>query len=422
MGPVTRLVGNGIGMVKEYQAHQSRSKDPKAATQSQERAEYSDDDYTDTDEAQWNLDEIQDEAAPHRPGREETNVDKILTRFFQNHPAPSAGAIPGQLPLPVVIPQRRPGSKLRGFVHAYAPMLEGCDIDQKTWFDFLDGFGSAIKYSPAFHVTNLAVGIGAMGVSIAASPTVITAAVAWTIHMSIETTRRGYIRYQSNKYLDSKNENLFKPRGLYCMIFAYKPDSKKPFIDVDPEQAINAGVAKRELNGGHRFGGTAGVAHDDLELPECAPLIFPELDALPGDKKKGKMSQNMDFLTEYFDRRSRAKFAAKNPDSRLNAMSEDQFASRFSDPNHAANNGGLLNLLSGGNINRPTIRQRLGDRRADRNAREGGRGGIRQLRQQYGPIAVARKKLHEDVVYMMVVNLPSREEMAEAEAIMKASR
>ncbi len=85
------------------------------------------------------------------------------------------------------------------------------------------------------------------------------------------------------------NDKLFKPRGLYCMIFAYKPDSKKAFVDMDPEHAINAGVAKRELRGGNKFGGPSGVAHDDLELPECAPLVFPQLDALPDEKKKGKV-------------------------------------------------------------------------------------------------------------------------------------
>jgi hypothetical protein len=49
--------------------------------------------------------------------------------------SPSQGPIKGRLPCPVIIPQRRPRDKKRGFVRAYAPVLESCGIDQKTFLD-----------------------------------------------------------------------------------------------------------------------------------------------------------------------------------------------------------------------------------------------------------------------------------------------
>ena len=44
---------------------------------------------------------------------------------------------------PVVIPQRRPGSKTRGFIRAYAPVLADFDIDQETFLGFLKAFHKA---------------------------------------------------------------------------------------------------------------------------------------------------------------------------------------------------------------------------------------------------------------------------------------
>lgn len=48
-----------------------------------------------------------------------------------------------KLQCPVVIPQRRPGSKTRGFIRAYAPVLSNHDIDQETFLTFLKSFHKA---------------------------------------------------------------------------------------------------------------------------------------------------------------------------------------------------------------------------------------------------------------------------------------
>ena len=61
------------------------------------------------------------------------------------HPAPTTPRPTAKLPMPVVLPQRRPRNRNRGFVRAYAPVLADQDIDQPLFFDFLDGFEKAIR-------------------------------------------------------------------------------------------------------------------------------------------------------------------------------------------------------------------------------------------------------------------------------------
>lgn len=49
------------------------------------------------------------------------------------------------LPLPVAIPQQRPGSKGRGFIAAYAPSLGQCGIDQTTFLHFINDCNGALE-------------------------------------------------------------------------------------------------------------------------------------------------------------------------------------------------------------------------------------------------------------------------------------
>jgi hypothetical protein len=52
-----------------------------------------------------------------------------------------------KLPCPVIVPQRRPRNKERGFVRAYAPVLEQCGISQDLFLKFLDDWAVASKVS-----------------------------------------------------------------------------------------------------------------------------------------------------------------------------------------------------------------------------------------------------------------------------------
>ena len=127
-------------------------------------------------EQEWNLDDAQDEVyedAEKPPGydslfttmpstsdvklaSEEELEDQFLRKHpipqdLQNQPRPS-----GRLPLTVVLPQRRPKDRSRGFIRAYAPVLENCGIDQTTWLSFLDTFQKSSAANPWLNAINMA--------------------------------------------------------------------------------------------------------------------------------------------------------------------------------------------------------------------------------------------------------------------------
>jgi hypothetical protein len=57
------------------------------------------------------------------------------------------GELSGALPCPVILPQRRPRTKARGFIRAYAPVLAGVGLSQDTWMDFLNQWDESSKVS-----------------------------------------------------------------------------------------------------------------------------------------------------------------------------------------------------------------------------------------------------------------------------------
>ena len=120
-----------------------------------------------TDEADWQLDEAipdttrstspDDVTLGEVPRGEEARklyVDRIVQKFLARHPPSLETAAVGNLPCPVIIPQRRPHKKSRGFVQAYAPVLAECGIDQDTFMEFHKAFfkasqvGHCLSYSP----------------------------------------------------------------------------------------------------------------------------------------------------------------------------------------------------------------------------------------------------------------------------------
>ena len=114
------------------------------------------DELEDNLEDEWNLDDAQDEVTgtplEDPQGKDPSKPDE---KFLRDHPPPKTKLV-GQLPMPVVLPQRRPKERSRGFIRAYAPVLENCGIDQTTWLEFLDVFQKASAANPWISAINLA--------------------------------------------------------------------------------------------------------------------------------------------------------------------------------------------------------------------------------------------------------------------------
>ncbi|KAI9718090.1 MAG: hypothetical protein M1812_004348 [Candelaria pacifica] len=475
-GLLVGLVGKGIGLTREAQAarkapspskgknedtmkeelHQSQS-EPADQKDSQSQAhldgQKNDDtvheEEVDNDEEQWDLDDAQREYAgppAYESSQQGMGVDDIVQTFTQQHSL-THETVPTLLPCPVILPQRRPKNKSRGFVRAYAPVLNDCGIDQATFLDFLDSFDKAIKASPVFIVAQVA--FQAMGM-VPEPATQIASAVGSVV---VETARRVTILKQTNKFLEQMNDKLFKPHGLFCLMMSFKPGRGSSAEPMDITQRIAKSGNSGMMNSLRR---SDGKTIGELQLPEAAPLIFPALDALPEEQKVNAFKSSGNFMADYFDRRAQAIYIAQNPDSKLNVAPPPKFASRYSDPNHPANSGSIVALATGGKIVMPMrkegrrsggpiglVKLAVGVASGNSSVRGeeeyrggkggglgGGLGGGRGRRQRSsdterrpkGPIGMARRSLKQDVVYLMVVNMPSEQEMEAAMVAMNGPR
>jgi len=105
-------------------------------------------------EDDWALDDAQDEIIRDQTPEATPPAGVLEDDFLIHHPPPNYTV--GRLPMPVVLPQRRPKTRSRGFIRAYAPVLENCGIDQATWLEFLDSFERNSAASPWINAINMA--------------------------------------------------------------------------------------------------------------------------------------------------------------------------------------------------------------------------------------------------------------------------
>ena len=122
------------------------------------------------DEADWDLDEAAEEQVrqglswtradvstgdvPYGATEKKAHVDSIVHSFLEKHPCSSKPKDTAELDCPVIIPQRRPGNRRRGFVHAYAPALADCGIDETTFSHFLKDLYRASQASRTLYAVD----------------------------------------------------------------------------------------------------------------------------------------------------------------------------------------------------------------------------------------------------------------------------
>jgi hypothetical protein len=190
MRRIVQAASTGVGLAAEAIEHHKQKKKAAAqsasASQQEEkddlppdyatvdpRGEESDSDDSDdlpveADDDAWELDEAIDhdasrpatlEQTPSSTGsekaaKEEKNIPARVERLLAKcaPPPPRAhgpdGRLVAPLPCPVVVPQRRPQNKSRGFVRAYAPVLAEVGIDQDTFIQFLEEWDKSAQVDP----------------------------------------------------------------------------------------------------------------------------------------------------------------------------------------------------------------------------------------------------------------------------------
>lgn len=123
-------------------------------------------------------------------------------------------------------------------------------------------------------------------------------------------------RYKTNKFLDKMNKGFFMPKGLFCLVLTWNPDTDEARTAVD----FN-GMAAKVMNAQNESFITAlrksnGKTYGEFQWPETAPLIYPGLDALASTTGQGvastktSLQKKRRFVEDYMDRRAQAKFVS----------------------------------------------------------------------------------------------------------------
>ena len=283
------------------------------------------------DENQWDLDDAQQElsggaspdeeppeytvgemSAPKKPAPEGASITEA---FLKRYPPPALAHDAQPLLLPVIIPQRRPKDRTRGFIRAYAPELEVRGIDQAMFLDFLQTFEKASAASPWINAINLA----SIATTWIPDGFGISLAVGLAIQMSVKVAMDLQSRSRTNSFIDKMNDEFYRPRGLYCLIMTWSPETSDPSSVFDLTSTISSKPTSNSSGPSNfvkKFSNSSGKTYADMEFPEVAPLIYPALDDLAEQqgeeavRKRDKLKKKAKFVDDYWDRRAQAKYVS----------------------------------------------------------------------------------------------------------------
>lgn len=397
-------------------------------------------------EEEWKLDDAQAELVGDQT--ENAPADEHAEdAFIRTHPISEQ---PGKLPLPVILPQRRPKARARGFIRAYAPVLENAGIDQTTWLSFLNLFQKSSAANPWLNAINLA-SFAALAV-----PHFAGQAIGFIVGQIVELSMEFDSREKTNTFLKKMNTEFFQPRGLYCLVMTYNPNSSGRVEQVNLSDTI-ASRSENVDTMSDKYRRTDGTTRGEMSFPQSAPLVFPDLDQLAaetgkeGENKQNAIVQKMAYVGKYWDKRATAQYAIGNANTPLAQIPQPEFQSRYADPKTHAASGSLISFVSGGKlVPNPESRGLIGGLinvagQAIRGEKQGsgwhrtpeeqaalprwglyGRGFAGKYSTNYGG-AISRavvdvgkagydKLMGKNVLYLMVVNMPSQEELAAARA------
>jgi hypothetical protein len=355
------------------------------------------------------------------------------------------------LPCPVILPQRRPNNRSRGFVQAYPPDLGTYKgIDEITFLQFLAEFHESSQASKAFTAVNVAAMVAGF------TPGMIAFAVSNAVAMTSAVGQEYHGRYRTNSYLDKANEEFFHPRNLHCMVMTFKRDDPNVLLDIDGKTGSSKGVqaggpiSKLSLKAKSMMGGdkpktegsfrtSDGLTQGELSLPQAAELVYHNpatLAALQDDsssddedspraKKQASAWKTMgNSAGNYIDRREQAKFAAEHgSDSRLampGATDSSNFASKYSDPSYvnpvtsglsnlslrgSGRERGLGNRLTGmfRSSREPSPNRGASEQHSDQNTK------APQLHKKKGVGPMLGTLMAQDVLYLLIAEVPSKE-------------
>ncbi|KAL0933863.1 FAD binding domain protein [Colletotrichum truncatum] len=374
---LVRASAASFGFFSEISHHRRDKKSFDSGKDSQSELQKDDEDRKQrAHEAIWDLDDLEQDAAKQKIPKQQTssNANKEskdpATAFINRHPVESGidGSPNVKIALPVVLPQRRPKTRVRGFVRAYAPVLGGAGIDQETFLDFVDTLNQSLVPNPWLNAINLA------GFADIAYPDPILTAFGIMLGFAVEGVMEAQSRFRSNTFLDRINADFFAPRGLICLVATWRPDTSDKNVSVNLEGDTDKSASEADLPKDMRqdlsnnntdeqgIQKIRGQMEEKLRphkggflWSEPAPLIFPTLEEMPaasksdGEKKVKGMDRAEAWLDGFIDKRAMVQWVDENPSlPAANALPRPQFKSRYADPTHPASSGDIAALVTGG--------------------------------------------------------------------------
>ena len=229
---------------------------------------------------------------------------------------------------PIVIPQRRPGSKERGFILAYPPVLENYGISQTSFLEFIQECNTAMPGNAALSA------VGAAGFGAGLAPEPISMLVGAAVQFGAAALNRNVVIWKTNWFLDKCNNELFSPRGLMCFISVHDPGAD---VDLGTDQQTTPIASKIENST------LIGDIHRNLRDPysrclgirnmqDATPLVYltdsdipmpPETRSVEKATVGSRVKNAYSDFNNYLDKRSRAIYV------NLNALIGSTFVSNM---------------------------------------------------------------------------------------------
>ncbi|KAI8964465.1 hypothetical protein F5Y11DRAFT_315769 [Daldinia sp. FL1419] len=346
------------------------------------------------EEEEWALDDAQERIRAHYGSHDGQSQHWDLNAARIGGPGLSLPVTPQRLPYPIIIPQRRPGQRTRGFIRAYAPDLMRFGIDESMFMGFLDQLDKATASSPLVGAINFAANFAGF----------IPSAIGSTVGLAVQVTAGVYQEMRSRKnqngFLVKMNDELFRPRGLYCFIMAYNPESKNTLI----QQDINAGSSS-QANARSEFRSNDGIT-GPIEFPASAELVFPDLedsssddddDDDKGSSSKSGFSKTFEAFNERRDLKAQRKYLRKNPTSAMNSLMDPKVELTEKDYKKQQRR-----------LEKDERKREKRERKQEKRARK---------HPERAPKGPRKRLLRKDILYITIINMPSMKEMEEAARI-----
>ncbi|KAK1995541.1 hypothetical protein LX36DRAFT_547627, partial [Colletotrichum falcatum] len=185
-----------------------------------------------------------------------------------------------RLARPVIIPQRRIMNRSRGFVCNYSSSLRDAGINEKAFSTFIDQLNRLAELKPRAQAIDFS------GFAHLCPNTHHDVFFSVAVGMAFETAKGIQHGTAMNKLVDKTNDELFRPRGLVCLLMTWKPEGPQ---GSSPDRATRARPLQM-ANSEHRGGAKGPKANlgpvqgkGMLEWPQPAPLkrIDGDANALP---------------------------------------------------------------------------------------------------------------------------------------------